>query len=280
MAKKDKKHVKEYQTSVSTKTRASPKGKTSENTRFEVQMDATGVGQRKSLAPVFVPNKFMSGFETYSETVRNGPAALKPSRSKLNMIVAQEKFEAMRGLETKGSNLEGFTAEPLTYRPSRPSPQSCSASSSIPSVEKLSSEELLPPKKQSSFLPKIQNSSKSSIPRLTIKEKYIPAGAPSSTALSPSNFVQESSEIRILPQTKMGSVSLLSQRQQAQPCLVRKQSNGEVTNPNADKPNQLKLPVPPSLPKPKELLSVNTTNIRHRKIKIRQRSDSFNVKNK
>lgn len=280
MAKKDKRRAKEYQN----RKADSPTTTTSEETRSEAKLDSTNVYrvrendmQRKSLAPVFVPNKFKSGFETYSETVRNGPAALRPSKSKLNMIMAKEKLEVTRRLETKGSNLEGFVADPITCRPSRPSPQSGSVSCSLPSVEKLSSEEQLPSNNQLSFLPKIQNSSKNSINRMTIKEKYMSAGAPT---VSPSNFVQESCEIRILPQTKMGTISLLSQRQQVKPSLVRKPSIGEVTSQNSEKTNQMKLPVPPSLPKQKDLLSVNTPNIRHRKIKIRQRRDSFNVKNK
>ena len=288
MARKDRKHGKEHQASTSSKVQTkslTPKTMALENTRSEGQLDAASAKQhgvqRKSLAPVFVPNKFMSGFESYSETVRNGPAALRPSRSKINMVMAKEKREALRGMEPKPSNIEGFAAtETITCRPSRPSPPSTSTSSSLPSVGKLSSEDLLQPKKQTLFLPKIQNASKKSITRLTLSEKYLPAGAPPSADISPSHFTQENYEAKKLPRTKVGSVSLLSQRQQVQPSLVGKTSVGEVASPTTDKTNQVKFPVPPSAPNPKASLSLNSSAcVRHRKIKTKSRSNSLNSNN-
>ena len=244
MAKKDKKSTKDKKSPNLSKS-SSPKG----------YLGATSMNQprppRNLLAPVFVPNKFTNGMNSYSETVRTGPAALRPSLSKINLVTERKRLEALEEIESELSKLVGFEEmKPgeTSHRPSRPSPPSVT----LPRLDKQTPafprEELRPTKNSSAYLPDITTKRKAA-PDLVISDKTIPVGAP------PPIFPAHQG---LLP------IDTKSQTLTTQPKALGRDTT-IVGQP-------VMIPAPPSAPKPLNLDA--SACVRRRKIKIRTRNDT------
>ena len=251
MTKKDKKSAKDKKSPNLSKSNAATSERSSSPKGY---LGAASMNQprppRNLLAPVFVPNKFTNGMNSYSETVRTGPAALRPSLSKINLVTERKRLEALEEIESELTKLVGFEEmkpRETSHRPSRPSPPSVT----LPRLDKQTSafprEELRPMKNSSSYLPDIIK--RKAAPELVISEKTIPVGAP--------------------PPIFPAHQGLLPINTKSQTLTTQPTASGRDTT-NVGQP--VKIPAPPSAPKPLNLDA--SACVRRRKIKIRTRNDT------